>query len=99
MYYDSAIRSCWCTPAGSYLVVTQPASDINPEVVAEGARRYNARVNTAQTRRDRAEATRFFDGLEIVEPGVVQVHRWRPDPDAEHLDRDVSAWGKVGRKA
>jgi S-adenosyl methyltransferase len=85
-------------PPGSYLALTQPASDINAEVVAEGARRYNQHVSTKQTRRNHAETARFFDGLELVEPGLVQIHRWRPDPNAEGLDRDVSAWGGVGRK-
>ena len=85
-------------PSGSYLALTQPASDINAEVVAEGARRYNQHVSTKQTRRNHAETARFFDGLELVEPGLVQVHRWRPDPDAEGLDREVSAWGGIGRR-
>jgi S-adenosyl methyltransferase len=44
----------------------------------EGARRYNASAGTAQTRRDFDQVTRFLDGLEIVGPGVVQCHRWRP---------------------
>ena len=83
---------------GSYLALTQPASDVNAEVVAEGARRYNQHVSTKQTRRSHAETARFFDGLELVDPGLVQVHRWRPDPNAEELDRDVSAWGGIGRK-
>jgi hypothetical protein len=36
--------------------------------------------------------------LELVEPGVVQIHRWHPAADATELERDVSAWGGVGRK-
>ncbi len=47
-----AARLMDATPPGSYLVVTHPASDIHAEVVAEGARRYNASADTAQTRRD-----------------------------------------------
>jgi O-methyltransferase involved in polyketide biosynthesis len=85
-------------PAGSYLSITQPASDINAGEAAAGAKRYNSHVATPQTRRDHAETSRFFDGLELVAPGVVQVHRWSPEPDAEDLHRDVSAWGGVGRK-
>jgi hypothetical protein len=85
-------------PSGSYLSVTQPASDINAGEAAAGAKRYNSHVATPQTRRDHAETSRFFDGLELVAPGVVQVHRWSPEPDAEDLHRDVSAWGGVGRK-
>jgi len=31
--------------------------------------------------RDRAAITRFFDGLDLLEPGVVQLEQWRPDLD------------------
>ena len=85
-------------PAGSYLALTQPAKDINAEEVAEGARRYNERVKVPQTRRTHAETLRFFDGLQVVPPGLVQCHRWRPDPGATGLDESVSAWGGVARK-
>ncbi|MEU4242794.1 SAM-dependent methyltransferase [Actinoplanes sp. NPDC026619] len=84
-------------PPGSYLAVTQPASDINAEQAAAGQQRYNSKVATKQTRRTRAETTRFFDGLALVEPGVEQIHRWRPAPGAE-LAREVSGWAAVGRK-
>jgi hypothetical protein len=96
--YGIVARLMSAVPSGSYLAVTQPASDVNAEIVAEGARRYNQHVSTPQTRRSREETTGFFDGLELVEPGVVQVHRWRPDEGAEDLERDVSAWGGVARK-
>ena len=46
-------------PSGSYLVITHPASDVNEEAVAEGARRYNQSVATRQTRRSFTEVTRF----------------------------------------
>jgi hypothetical protein len=84
-------------PAGSHLALTQPASDVNASEAAEGARRYNSHVATRQTRRSLAETTAFFDGLDLVEPGVVQVHRWRPEPGAD-LAREVSCWGGVARK-
>ena len=86
-------------PAGSYLAVTQPASDVNAEQAAAGAQRYNEWVVTKQTRRSREETSAFLDGLEIVEPGVVQLHRWHPEPGAADLDREVSGWAGVGRKA
>ena len=85
-------------PAGSYLAVTQPASDVNAEQAAAGAQRYNEWVVTKQTRRSREETSAFLDGLEIVEPGVVQLHRWHPEPGAADLDREVSGWAGVGRK-
>ncbi|MGH3302478.1 MAG: SAM-dependent methyltransferase [Streptosporangiaceae bacterium] len=83
---------------GSYLVVGHPASDVQSELVAESARQYNARVSTAQTRRSFAEVTRFFDDLELVEPGVVQEHRWRPGMGIDTASYETPGWGGVGRK-
>jgi hypothetical protein len=85
-------------PPGSHLAATHPASDIDAHVVAEGARRYNERVVTPQTRRSQAQFARFFDTLELVEPGVVQCHRWRPDPTEPAPSGQVSAHCAVGRK-
>ena len=64
---------------GSYLVISHPASDIRP-AQAEAQKRYNERVSTPQTLRTRDEVARFFTGLEMVPPGLVYVHTWRPDP-------------------
>jgi hypothetical protein len=86
------------TVAGSYLALTQPAKDVNADQVAEGARRYNEHVKTPQTRRTYAETLRFFDGMEVVPPGLVQCHRWRPAPGAVGLNENVSAYGGVARK-
>jgi SAM-dependent methyltransferase len=83
---------------GSYLAISHPASDINAAAQAEAQKRYNERVSTPQTLRNRAEVTRFFDGLDLVPPGVVYVHAWRPDPaDVPPVD-GVSAHGGVARK-
>jgi hypothetical protein len=67
-------------PSGSYLAMSHPAKDIDAEATAEAAERLN-RLHVAVTLRTRAEVARFFTGLDLVEPGLVQVHRWRPDPD------------------
>jgi S-adenosyl methyltransferase len=53
-------------------VLTHPASDIHGELVAERARRYNESVVTPVTLRTFIQVSRFFDGLELVEPGIVQ---------------------------
>ncbi len=87
------------TVPGSYLALTQPASDVDAEIVAAGASRYNAQVKTMQTRRTHAETSRFFRGLDLLDPGVVQCHRWHPEPGATGLDENVSAWAGVARKA
>jgi S-adenosyl methyltransferase len=44
-----------------------------------------------------AEVCRFFDGLELLEPGVVQLHQWRPAGELVP-PRAVSSHGGVGRK-
>jgi hypothetical protein len=83
---------------GSYLVLTHPASDILGEAVAESARRYNQSVVTPLTLRAFGQFARFFDGLDLVEPGIVQCHRWHPRPDDAVDDYEVAGWAAVGRK-
>ncbi len=84
-------------PAGSYLVISHPALDIH-QAQAAAQRAYNERVATPQTLRTRDEVARFFTGLELVEPGLVQVHQWRPDPGDVAPEGGVSAHGAVARK-
>ena len=84
-------------PPGSYLVISHPASDINASQ-AEAQRRYNERVSTPQTLRTRDEVARFFEGLDLVPPGIVYVHAWRPDPGDVPPEGGVSAYGGVARK-
>ncbi len=84
-------------PAGSYLALSHPAIDIHA-AQAEAQKRYNERVSTPQTLRTRDEVARFFDGLEMVPPGVVYVHAWRPDPADPASAETVSAHGGVARK-
>jgi hypothetical protein len=84
-------------PAGSYLVISHPAIDSHA-AQAEAQRRYNERVATPQTLRTHAQVSRFFDGLELVPPGVVYVHTWRPDPGDIVPPGGVSAHGGLARK-
>jgi hypothetical protein len=85
-------------PRGSCLVISHPALDISA-TQAEGQRAYNQNVATQQTLRTRDEVARFFTGLELVPPGLVQVHQWHPDPDDAAPEGTVSAHGGVARKA
>jgi hypothetical protein len=85
-------------PAGSYLVLAHPASDVRAASMAEMTRRVNERMSGPQaTMRDRAAITRFFDGLELLEPGVVQPQQWRPEPVVTSPDQ-VTAWCGIARK-
>jgi SAM-dependent methyltransferase len=82
---------------GSHLVISHPANDVRPAAMAEMTRRVNARLGPARgTMRDRAAITRFFDGLVLAEPGVVQPQQWRPvDPVST---AEVTAWCGVAGK-
>ncbi len=85
-------------PPGSYLVLAHPASDIRAASMAEMTKRVNERMSGPKaTMRDRAAITRFFDGLDLIDPGVVQPQQWRPDPDVPAPDQ-VTAWCGVARK-
>ena len=57
-------------PAGSFLAISHPASDIAAAEGAEAARRYNAQAADPATFRSHAEVAALFDGLDLVEPGV-----------------------------
>jgi hypothetical protein len=85
-------------PPGSYLVVAHPASDIAAEQMARSSRDYNEKAAAPVTMRTHAQVSRFFDGLELVEPGVVQLHRWRPGAGDLAPDGELANYGGVGRK-
>jgi hypothetical protein len=85
-------------PSGSYLALSHPAIDIHA-AQAEAQRRYNERVSTPQTLRTREQVARFFEGLEMVPPGLTYVHAWRPDPGEDITPETVSAHGGVARKS
>jgi hypothetical protein len=86
------------TPSGSYLAISHPASDIGADQVAQSMRRYNERAHNPATPRTHADVTRFFDGLELLEPGVVQPPAWRPDPGGQPAAAPLPMWCAVGRK-
>src|SRR6516162_6543498 len=83
-------------PPGSYLVISHPTDDFNPNR-GESIKRYNERVAEQATLRDQAGTARFFAGLDLVEPGVVPVAKWRPDSDYL-ATMPSSMWCGVARK-
>jgi hypothetical protein len=96
--YGIVARLAGAMPAGSYLVLGHPASDIRAAEMAEMTKRVNQRMSgPAATMRDRAAITRFFGGLELLEPGVVQPQQWRPEP-GDPGPPQVTAWCGVARK-
>jgi len=83
---------------GSYLVISQIASDVAADEVAEGVQRYNEQAAVPVAARTHGEVCRFFAGLELVEPGVVQVHRWRPGTGHLGNGRNLAIYAGVARK-
>ena len=69
----------------------------NAQAVAAGAQRYNSRVTTPQTRRSRDEVTRFFDGLDLVEPWCSRIGGGRTR--TARRGRGVGRLGRRGPQA
>jgi hypothetical protein len=92
---DVLARLTAAVPGGSCLVVMQPSRD---ERLAVAARRWNQLSAPPVFLRGRAEVTRWFGGLELVEPGIVDVDQWRPDPCDRLLPGGIPLLGAVARK-
>jgi O-methyltransferase involved in polyketide biosynthesis len=76
-------------PAGSFLVICHAPSDINPGEIAEMARRYNESGAEQMRPRSHEEIMRFFDGLEMLPPGLAPLSEWLPP------DRDAPGSGSA----
>jgi hypothetical protein len=81
-------------PPGSYLVISHPAADVQAETMAAGSALLNRALAGPITFRNRAAIARLFDGLELVEPGLVSTSQWRSGADT----RPLNTWAAVGRK-
>jgi hypothetical protein len=86
-------------PSGSYLVLSHATFDtLDPEVASKYWEMFHAGKSDIWPRTE-VEFRELFAGLELVEPGVVQVHEWRPPPDATpRAAKEINNWGAVGRK-
>ncbi|MBL7499694.1 SAM-dependent methyltransferase [Frankia sp. CNm7] len=83
---------------GSYLALNHATPDfVTPEVEAQVTGLYRAQGIPFQSRRH-AEIVRFFDGLELVDPGLVPVHQWRPEGEPEDIPAaDIASYGGLAR--
>jgi hypothetical protein len=87
-------------PSGSYLMMTHATADFTPEESAAAVAKLRA-AGVTLALRSRAEFGRFFDGLELVEPGVSVVHHWHPElgePVQGQDDGVIPGYGAVARK-
>jgi hypothetical protein len=93
-------------PSGSALVLSHGTGDFDPEAMDKVAQVYRSSGTTAQAR-SKEEFARFFEGLDLVAPGIEVPHRWRPDaPGAARIgteqdavdDATVGLWAGVAIK-
>jgi O-methyltransferase involved in polyketide biosynthesis len=85
-------------PAGSYLLISHPTTEVNGPAVEESMRQWNESGAAPIRTRTVEEIRGFFDGLELLEPGVVTCTAWRPDPQHPGITDVVSEFVAVGRK-
>ncbi|GAA0525484.1 SAM-dependent methyltransferase [Paractinoplanes ferrugineus] len=86
-------------PSGSYLAVTHVTGDFMPPEQIAAHEKMTSAGRSDYWLRGREEFSALFDGLELVEPGIVPVSDWRPDPGTAVPDpSNVGVWGAVARK-
>ena len=84
-------------PMGSYLVASHVTGDIRRGSAARAATEYQKIVPDASLR-SHAEIRRFFDGFNLIEPGLVPLPHWRPDEPVPADADDLWILGGVGCK-
>jgi hypothetical protein len=87
-------------PPGSYLVLCHATDESKPGVAHAFEKVYNRSVSTDVHMRSREQILRFFDGFDLLDPGLVFMPQWRPDSPADVPDDPSQFWGLagVGRK-
>ncbi len=86
-------------PSGSYVVASHATAEHNPGGLAGAGRAYSEGGMRGAIRTSAEFAELVFTGLELVEPGVVLVSEWRPEPGRlRPLPSEVNTYGAVARK-
>jgi S-adenosyl methyltransferase len=84
-------------PPGSYLVVSHGTADFEPERAHSAVKGYR-QASAPFVLRSHQEISSFFDGFEVLEPGVVQIPWWRPDGEVPEDAGKIWIYGGIGRK-
>ena len=86
-------------PSGSYLVLSHATAVVNPQGITESVRHWNRYGEPKMYLRSPSEIGRFFEGLELLAPGVVSFPRWRPEVHRIGEGAEVDGYCGVARKA
>ncbi|MFI6770018.1 SAM-dependent methyltransferase [Streptomyces sp. NPDC050355] len=89
--YAIVSRLLRALPSGSFLALTYVTDGFAPAALEKVPGSLRATVPHPNAR-SRNEVLRFFDGLELIAPGVEVAQRWRPD----HTAPGTTAWGYTG---
>jgi hypothetical protein len=89
-------------PSGSYLALSHLTGDFDP-AAWEGVAAVYRRSGVILQVRPKADVESYFSGLDLIEPGVVSLPDWRPEPaaasqDGRPTDAQVSVYGGIARK-
>jgi hypothetical protein len=95
--YGIVSRLLEVLPSGSALALSHCTPDFDPGTWQKVTDIYT-NAGTPVQFRSQAEVARFFEGLELLDPGVTVGHRWRPDEEPIASDAEVSLWTGVGIK-
>src|SRR5579859_491543 len=88
-------------PSGSYIVITHAATEQNEQGRLNTVEELYQHASSPFHFRSRAQIEAFFDGFELVEPGLVYIPLWRPESDEDLLlddPRRSNGYIGVGRK-
>jgi hypothetical protein len=83
-------------PPGSYLV--QCDGTTTNEAYVKALLDFKDTVGVPYIAREPEQIAAYFEGLELLEPGVVPIHQWRPEPGLVGVPAAVDESGGVGRK-
>ena len=97
--YDAVGRLVAALPPGSFLVLSHGTWDFMPAAMIERIKALPTPKTGVFATRTRDEVARFFDGMELIAPGVVPLNRWRAEGESEPrpTDAETAFYGAVGR--
>jgi hypothetical protein len=98
-------RFVGAVPSGSYLALSHTSHEVGSERMQDAAERFGKVLVGPYVVRSRDEIARFLVGLDVLEPGLIPIERWRPAtpttiaaPPPEPEGRPVPIYGALARK-